>query len=490
MTSARKAIVFSFIDRYLGLFVTIATSIVLARLLTPKEIGVFSVTVVLLGIVSSIRDMGAGQYIVREPNLTEDGIRATRTLQLGIGVGLAVLAIAFANPVAKFYNEPEIEPIMWVLACNFIVTPLGAVMVALWTRKLKFEKIALMRLFGAFVGAIVGISLALRGFGSISLAWSALATQLSGVILANYMWKGEISLLPGLRELKRVFGFGSKVSLYSIISSITTGTPEMILGRLQGMTQTGFLSRGQGLVAMFDRLVMDAIGAVIFPIFSKTLREGGDLGAAFVKCLGLITAIGWCFFSVLAITAFPVMRILYGDQWDNAIELTQILSLAAAIGIAIRLTASILIINGSMALTLKLAVVSAVLTIIGSLVGCSYGLEGLGWALVVVNVVNTVMWLSAAYMELQYSVTELASLTLKNITLAVASSLSFMSVYIFAGFEGGLGDLRYLVPCGIISVALFTITAKGMNHPIYAEIDTVINTCTGFLRGLPGPSNK
>ena len=64
--STRNSLFFSFLDRYASLVITVVSSMVIARLLTPAEIGVFSVTVVLLSFVTSIRDMGAGQYLVQE----------------------------------------------------------------------------------------------------------------------------------------------------------------------------------------------------------------------------------------------------------------------------------------------------------------------------------------------------------------------------------------------------------------------------------------
>lgn len=74
--STRKSLFFSFLDRYASLAITVISSMVIARLLTPAEIGVFSVTLVLLSFVTTLRDMGAGQYLVQEINLTTERIRA------------------------------------------------------------------------------------------------------------------------------------------------------------------------------------------------------------------------------------------------------------------------------------------------------------------------------------------------------------------------------------------------------------------------------
>ena len=91
--STRHSLFFSFLDRYASLAIAIVSSMVIARLLTPAEIGVFSVTMVLLLSVNTFRDMGASQYLVQEQELTIERIRAVWAVQLGLGFGLACVVL-------------------------------------------------------------------------------------------------------------------------------------------------------------------------------------------------------------------------------------------------------------------------------------------------------------------------------------------------------------------------------------------------------------
>ena len=83
--STRKSIAISFLDRYFGLSIAVISSMTIARLLTPAEIGVFSVIMVLLTLVSTVRDMGTGQYLVQEKELTTARIRSVWAVQRGLG---------------------------------------------------------------------------------------------------------------------------------------------------------------------------------------------------------------------------------------------------------------------------------------------------------------------------------------------------------------------------------------------------------------------
>src|SRR5262245_46862170 len=96
--SVRKALTFAFLDRYASLIVGLGASMVLARLLTPAEVAVFSIVAVLLGFLAAVRDLGAGQYLVREKELDAERVRAVWTVQLGLGVLLGCV-VAAASPV-------------------------------------------------------------------------------------------------------------------------------------------------------------------------------------------------------------------------------------------------------------------------------------------------------------------------------------------------------------------------------------------------------
>ena len=151
----RKSLAYSFLDRYASLVIGIVSSMLIARLLTPTEIGVFSVTMVLLMFVSTVRDMGAGQYLIQEKNLTTERIRAVWTVQLGLGFALAIIVLLASHPVAVFYREPRMRDIMLVVALNYAVNPFGSLTYAWLMREMRFESIALMRFSSTVGGALV-----------------------------------------------------------------------------------------------------------------------------------------------------------------------------------------------------------------------------------------------------------------------------------------------------------------------------------------------
>jgi O-antigen/teichoic acid export membrane protein len=446
----------------------------IARLLSPEEIGIFSVTMVLVSVIATIRDMGAGQYLVQEKELTEAKIRSTWAMQLGIGVTLACVVALLAAPTSGFYKQPEIETILWILAVNFAINPFGSITVAWWTREMQFQWIALMRFSGAVTNAAVGITLAWAGQGSTSLAWASLATTLAGITISFILRPQSLPWLPSLSEIRHVFSFGSRLTSISIIATLSNGAPEAFLGRLQDMTQTGLLSRANGLVSMFDRLVMDAIGPITLPLFSRKVRSGEPLGDLYIKALALITALGWTFLAGLAIAAFPVMRILYGDQWDSAVTLTQILCLSIALALPIGLSYSILIAKGFIQTVLWISIAAAIIKITASYLGALGELTELGWMLTLATLIAVTIWLRKTHSVLNYCWLDLWRAMLSSALVTSSACLPLLAARFTLGFDEGAAAWPKLLLAGVLMPLGFALTAKLTHHPIYDELMKVL----------------
>ena len=199
--STRRSLAFAFLDRYASLLIGVASSMVLARVLTPGEVGVYSVTMALLALVSTVRDVGAGQYLLQEPNLTRDRIRAVWCVQLGVGLILGALVVVASTPVAAFYREPRMRDIMLLLALNYVVNPFGSVTYAWLMREMRYDAIAIIRFSASVATAVTSIGLAMRGWGPISLALGSLCGTVVNALTSVAFRPSGYPWMPGVREV-------------------------------------------------------------------------------------------------------------------------------------------------------------------------------------------------------------------------------------------------------------------------------------------------
>ena len=139
MSNLRSSLAYSFAGSYVAVPLQLVSTMVIARLLTPAETGVFAVAAVFAALASTFRDFGVTEYLIQEKELKSEHIRASLTVNIAISWLMALLIFAGSPWVADFYRDPGIADVMRVQACNFVLVPFGAVTMAYFRRQLDFD---------------------------------------------------------------------------------------------------------------------------------------------------------------------------------------------------------------------------------------------------------------------------------------------------------------------------------------------------------------
>jgi O-antigen/teichoic acid export membrane protein len=467
--STRNSLFFSFLDRYASLAITVISSMVIARLLTPAEIGVFSVTVVLLSFVSTVRDMGAGQYMVQEKELTTERIRAVWAVQLGLGVGLACIVLLASYPVAVFYKEPRMRDVMLVVALNYAINPFGSLTYAWLIREMRFDSIALMRFSSVLSGTLVATWLAWRNYGPISLAFGSLTSTLVNALVAVYFRPKSFPWLPGVSEIRRVLSFGSKLTASTLVHDVSDSAPELLLGKLQDLAATGLYSRASGLVMMFYRLFVDAVVAVCLPWFARQSREHGSFVDPFLKATSYVTAFGWSFCLAVVCLAHPIVRVLYGDQWGQSVDLARLLAVAVAFNVPASLCATALLSSGAVTTIARATILSALQSVVLVAAGASQGLMALGLAMIVSAAITTAIWLRATSRHINLPLRGMWSHLRKSATVALMAAIGpAFALWLYGPYpDVVVMPLVFGVAGGLTGFVLGVIISK---HPLLEEM--------------------
>lgn len=467
--STRRSLFFSFLDRYASLLVSVLSSMLIARLLTPTEIGVYSVIMVLLMFASTVRDMGTGQYLVQETQLTTERIRAVWAVQLFLGAGLAALVWLGSQPVALFYNEPRMRAIMGVVALSYLVNPLGSLTYAWLIRDMRFEAVATMRFSSALSGALLGNWLAWQHYGPISLALGSLTATVVNALMALYFRPRFFPWLPGLAGIRQVLRFGSHLTLGALVGVLAGSLPELFLGKWQSLGAAGLYSRASGLVLMFNKLFADAVGTVCLPWFAKRAREQGGFTEPFLKATAYVSALGWAFCLFIVCLAQPLVRLLYGHQWDSAVDLTRQLALATALLVPATLCQTALLSSGAVSTIARTTVITALQSMVFISLGAMHSLALLGFAMMASAAVSSYLWLGATCRQMALPVRDLLAMLGNSLGVAVAAALGPLAVLLLWGpYPEAVWLPLVLASLGAMLGGWWG--AQRLQHPLQAEL--------------------
>lgn len=325
MSSVRKALSLSFASQYTIQIVGLISIIALSRLLTPEEIGVFAVASVVLFVAGEIRMFGIGQYLIREPDLTDGKIRRALGVMIIMSWGMAALLVLSASWLADFYDEQGLIEILWLVAVTFVLAPFIAVPYSVLRRNMEFHKTLGLDATRATTQGVISVAGAWYGLGYMSMAWGLVIGSVVEIVLLQFMRPAGVPALPSFRGLGSVLRFGTFTGLSGLFAKTGEGTPELVLGRVGTMTDVALFSRGLGVVMIFNRAVTLAVRPVILPHFAAEYRETRSVTYAYLRAVELQTGLAWPFFAGFAMAALPLVRVLYGDQWDASVPVAEVL---------------------------------------------------------------------------------------------------------------------------------------------------------------------
>jgi len=357
MSGVRRALLFSFAERYALIVVNLAANLLIARLLTPAEIGVYSVTLAVMSIAQVLRDFGVASYLIQEQDLTDDHIRTALGVTLIIGLALGFVVFGAAPWVADFYREPRMRDLLWLAAFNFLLLPFSTISLALLRRRLAFKALAVVNLVATLAGAVTSVGMAWAGFGPIGLVAGTLVVSAT-TGFAAWWAQGERRLLrPGLSEWRSLFKFGAQSSVVGVVTSVSMDINDLAVGKLMGFTPVALLSRAQGLMNLFHRDLMGAVRNVAYPVYAKAVREQQAMEPLYTASVTYVCVVAWPFYGFVAMFALETLRLLFGPQWDAAAPLVPLFCLAGALAAAGSLVGNLMVAMGRMDLLTRMEVV-------------------------------------------------------------------------------------------------------------------------------------
>jgi len=386
--SMRRAVIFSSLERYYGFAVAFATTIVISRLLTPAEVGAFSVAMSLAGVAGGLREFGASSFLIRSTNMTRHHQSCAFGLTLLLGGTLGLLMLIMARPIAEFFGQGDVATLLRILSLNFFLLPLGTVNNALIQRAMRFDLVARIGMIAVSLSFFVSVGLAWLGFGAYSLAWSAVALSGSSALLSIVWGPEAVVIRPSLRGAGELIRFGSQTSGLSLLLEVSSRFPDFILGKMQSFDAAGLMSRAMGLAGNLNDLMLKGLAVVTLSFFSGIEREKGDVIQAHVRVATLVTGLGWPAFIGLAFFAEPLTLALYGDQWLGIVWPLRILCIQFCCILPFSFQVQVVMAKDCMPRQIRASILSVAIKVVCLTVAAHWGVIGVAIGLLITQIAS------------------------------------------------------------------------------------------------------
>jgi len=368
-----------------GQAIALAVFIVLSRLLEPSAFGLIALANGYLLVVLVFIEQGVNQAIVQRKDVSAEHLDAAFWSSVVLAVLLAGLTLLLANPIARLFGEPTLEPLLRWLSLSLVLTGLRATQTAMLQRDLRFRALAVRTASAETVGGAIAVLMALAGLGVWSLVGQALGREIAGSIalwgISSWRPRLKVEAAP-LRDLTR---FGTPVVADRLVAVLQGKADDMLIGLVLGATALGYYSVGYRLLSYLTQLVTGTVQSVALPVLSRLQADLERLRRVFIIMLEYLALGAFPVFVGIAFVAPELVPLVFGPRWSASIPVMQVLALAGAAKALPIATSTVFLAAGKPAIQLGLNVVTTSLAVIGFAVVVPRGIVAVALVHLLVN---------------------------------------------------------------------------------------------------------
>ena len=473
MLSPRRALVWSFAERYASFVISVGGTLVLSRLLTPTQVGIYSLCAAFAAVAGIVRDFGVSEYLIQERELTRERLRSAFGIALSVAWALAAALYFSRDALAGYFNEPGVAQVLAVMTLHFIILPLSSPAFALLNREMGFRQLAYLQTACSLTAAAVTLTLAWRGHGFMSLAWGPIANVTLQTLVLAWLRPRDVFRWPSLAQAGPVLRYGWMYMSSRVMETLAKNFHEPVIAKRLDFEAVGLFSRAYGMVELFHSNVADAVVRVSTPAFAAEHRAGRPLGDVFARATALFVSVSWPFFGFIALCSEEIIRVMFGPQWVAAAPIATVLALSALPGGLHELVPQMLSATGHVHRRLRLSAWVAPCHIIGVLVASHWGLLAIASVSFFSSLVMLVLCRQHLHAALGMHYRQLLRPSLASAWLATGV-IAAMAGWLWCARTWELPALAVLVSTLAVGCALWCGLGRWLRHPAYAEAGAAV----------------
>lgn len=315
----------SLADNLAGSGITFLVGLVLARLLSPEEYGVIGIIMIFIAVFNSIVDSGFSNALIRKKDATDTDYNTVFFFNLLISIVLFFVLYLSANAISNYFKIPILVPVTKVMASIVIINAFTIIQRTILVKNIDFKTQTKVSLMASLVSGVVGIGMAIMGYGVWSLVGQQISRQLMNSLFLWIFNKWRPGLSFSRKSFKELFGFGWKLLVSGLIDTIWKQIYQVVIGKCYSAETLGHYTRAEQFNMIFSSNLTAVVHRVSYPALSKIQDEKERLKQAYRKVIKSTMLVTFPCMLGLAAAAEPMVRVLIGDQWLPCVPYLQII---------------------------------------------------------------------------------------------------------------------------------------------------------------------
>ncbi len=455
-----------FAERFLAQGVSFLVSLVLARLLLPDDYGVVAIVTIFINIADVIISSGFSVALIQKKDATKEDFSTIFYLNLLVAI-LLYIVFFFGSPlIAKAYDSQELTFLLRIMALKFPISAINTIQIAYVSRTMEFKKFFFSTLIGTIVSAFVGIFMAYKGMGALSL----IVQQLTNLVIDTLILWMTVPWRPtkdfSKKSLHAMAGFGIRNLATDFVGTMFNQINSFIIGLRYTKSDLAYYNKGQTVPNIADTTISSTLSSVLFPALSKVADDKKAVKEDSRRSLRLLSFILFPIMVGFIMVSKELIIVLYTEKWlpmEPYLKLMCLQSIISVIG-----TVDILSLKaiGKANITLRLEFIKKPLFLVTIFISLNYGIMALAWTIVINAILSIIINSFALNKYIQYNLLE----KLKDCFFALFDSALMAFVLYFVKYIPLTNTILILVLKIVLGMAVYFLVAYLFRNKEFFEI--------------------
>lgn len=299
--------------------------IILARILLPEDFGIVAITTVFMTLANTIIETGFSSSVIQKSEMDQKQLSSVFFANIILSFAVYMALFLIAPMVAMFYKEPVLASILRVQGLRVLFSALYSIQASLLNRRMEFKKIFISYLIGAIVQGIVGIAMALGGFGVWALVVSTIINYVVAGVIMIIFSRWMPSLYFSFKLIKSSISFSSKVLVVDVIQKVFYNVRSLAIGKVYSSAVLGLFNKGFQFPSTAMTVVDGSFVSVAFTSLSKLQNDKEKFLSALRSYVKIMTYLTTPLMFGMLMVAKPMVEVLLTSEWLSCVPYVQMI---------------------------------------------------------------------------------------------------------------------------------------------------------------------
>ncbi len=302
-------------------------TIILARILTPNQFGVFGIVSLTITFLEILMETGVNVVLIQKKEGMDEYLDTAWVVSIIRGILISTTLILLAPVIASFFNSPDSKNLIYLVSLVPLTRGFINPGIVRFQKDLRFRTEFWFRFIVFAFDSLIAIFVSVLTQSAIGLVWGLLAGAMLELVMSYIFVKPRPHFGFQPEKLKEILSKGKWITGAGVFQFLFRQGDDGVVGKMLGEGSLGIYQIAYKICSLPISEVTDVFGRVTFPLYVKLSADIPRLKAAFLKTTLTITLLALLVGSILFIFGGEIIRIFLGEKWLAAVPLVKILSI-------------------------------------------------------------------------------------------------------------------------------------------------------------------